>query len=105
MLLVIVGVGEGLVRGGREQQHLRGGVLEEGVGEFTRFAALGVQKVLEALELVEDDEVGLQGVDAGLAERVTQLRDGVLHSVPDLRRDALEAAHLVTELLEALQLA
>ena len=67
---------------GRQHQHAR--VLpvsgcchvEEGAREARGFGLriLGEQ-VLEALELVEDHEVGLEGLDAGRREQAAQLGD------------------------------
>ncbi len=74
VLVVVIGLGlvlEGvhLVGRGREQQYPVLFEPEELVCEFAR--AIGpVEEMLEALELVEDDQVRLQGLKAGHGEEL-----------------------------------
>jgi hypothetical protein len=58
---------EHAVRRRREQQRLRVLLTEEQVGELAD-GLLWVEQAREALELVQDDEIGLQGSDARLCQ-------------------------------------
>ena len=69
-------VRERLVRRGREQQHVRVGLREEIVGELGRLAAgLHVEQIPEALELVQDDEIRLEGTHGCACEHPAQSAD------------------------------
>ena len=99
----VITVGERLVGRGGEQQNFRVWVLEQCVREFRRITGFRVEQMPEALELVEDDEVGLQGIHAGLRERLAELRDQALIPVPQFTRHLLFASHLVAEFDESVK--
>lgn len=68
-----LGERERLVGRGRQQQHLGITVVEELLRQLGAFAPLlDRQQVPEALELVEDDQVGLKRLDSGPRQRRPQ---------------------------------
>ena len=67
---------EGLVGRRRKQQHPCRPVVEELMRQLCGFAAVfDVEEVSEALELVQDHQVRLEGLHARLGELATQLGD------------------------------
>ena len=72
--LIVADAGQHLVRRRREQKHPRGRLVEEHSGKFA-VVARPVEDVGEALELVQDDQVRGEQIDARLRQRSTQPAD------------------------------
>ncbi|MCB1029286.1 MAG: hypothetical protein KDB24_16165, partial [Microthrixaceae bacterium] len=75
---------EHLVRGGAEHQRLVVGKPEEVLSELSG-RAFARHQVSKALELVEDHEVGFEGMDASRGEPLSKLADQLVAGVPRWR--------------------
>src|SRR5689334_14451395 len=71
----LLGEGERLVRCRRQQQHPSRSVVEQLPCELRTFSAVRVEQFPESLELVQDDQVGFEYLDAGCGERRPQVTD------------------------------
>lgn len=99
VVLGLLGVGERLVRRRGQQQHLRLAVGEQVVGPLAGFAGL-VEQMPEALELVQDHQVGLESVDAGPGELAAHPAGQRPDRLPQHRGNVGSAAHLGDEAVE-----
>ena len=91
--LGLVGERVHLVRRRRQQQNLRVGVVEDGVGQARAFV-VGVEKVLESLELIKNHKVWFQVVDRGAGDELAQFAD---EAVPARSEVAVGSAVRVLE--------
>ena len=101
MTLIVIGGGEHLVGRRGEQEHPGFGLIEQQPGEGS-LRPDAVDEVGEALELVKDDEVGSELMDAHFGEQPAQLADELValssvEGAPAVR----ERVQLVPELVAA----